>query len=306
MTTPIDIPRSLAEATPVLTPWPVGLVPFQIRAQHLALQGAEAAATSALPVVADYYVGANLDLPAADVPVNASMLDAWNIEMDAVIDAARANRREDEATVRGFGAALVIEGVPFAAAALQNPDALRELAADGTPVIIVPEPGIVVVGYAEDPASLASLALAAEESLAQSGRPVSATPLVRTPQGWAPFEWPQSVAAEAGRLQRRWDNVQYDAARAVVQGTYEAAGRKVFVAEHVLAEDAEGNRITYAALTDTVSLVPRVDFFVLRADDGRMAQVPFVSVEARRDVLVPAQGTVPEYFVVNRFPEELL
>ncbi|GAT74311.1 hypothetical protein MHM582_2816 [Microbacterium sp. HM58-2] len=306
MTTQIDIPRSLAEATPLLTPWPVGLIPFQIRAQHLALQGAADAATSALPVVADYYVGASLDLPSADVPVNGSMLDAWGVEIDAVVEAARVNRAADEAEVRSYGSALVIEGVPFAASVLLNPGALSQLVADGTPVIIVPEPGIVVVGYAEDAVSLASLAGAAEESLSKSGRPVSATPLVRTADGWAPFTWPEGVASEAGRLRRRWDNVQYAAARSVVQAGYEAGGRRVFVADHALAEDAEGNRITYAALTGPLMLVPRADYYVLQADDGRMAQVPFASVEARQDVLVPAQGVVPEYFVVNRFPDELI
>lgn len=306
MTAEIEIPETLDAARPLLTLWPVGLVPFQIRGQQLALQDAAAAASAAIPVVADYYLGASLDLPAADVPVSESMLDAWGVEMDEVVDAAAANRAGDEATVDQYGAALVVSGVSFAAAVLRRPAALSGLMTAADPVVIVPEPGLVVVGSAGNAASLASAALAAEESLARTDRPVSVTPLVRSGDGWEPFVWPDEVALEARRLRQRWDNVQYAAARPTLQATYQANGQNAFVAEHALAEDADGNRITYATLQELRSVIPRTDLLVVQGDDGRIAQVTFAAVAALGGVLLPAPGTVPEYFAVTRFPRELL
>lgn len=302
----IDIPRSLAEAESLLTPWPIGLIPFQIRSQQLALQGADAAVASALPIIADYYVGAILDLPQADVPVNGSMLSAWNVDIDVVVDRAQANRAQTEASVELAGAAIVVTGAPFAAAALRDPAVLGSLAQGRTPVIVVPEPGRLVLGFAEDAASLEMVAVVAEKVLAETAQSVSVTPLVSRGGHWHVFSWPEALEVPVARLERRWSNVQYAAAKPVVQASYQAKGRDVFVAEHALAENPEGQRITYAALSDMLSVVPRVDFLLLRADDGRMAQVPFAVVQARGDVLVPVDGAVPEYFVVNRFPAELL
>lgn len=306
MTDDIEIPRTLAEATPLLKPRPLGLVPFQIRGQQLALQGAESAVDTAIPVAADYYLGAILDLPAADVPVTGGMLDSWGVDMAAVFAAARENTAQDEAGVQSFDAALVISGMPFAAAVLRDPAALAAFATEATAVIIIPEPGTVLLGFAEDDDSLNSLARAAEASLAGASRTVSAMPLIRSGDGWAPFEWPAEVAAPVGRLQRRWDSVQYAASRPVLQETYRAAGDEAFVAELVLAEGEGGAYATYATLMDMRTVVPRADMLVLSADDGRISHVPFAEVAAMAGVLSPAPGTVPEYFVVDRFPVELI
>ena len=114
----VVIPGSLSEASSLLTARPVGLVPFQIRGQVLALQGAEAGIDAAVPVVADYFVGAVLDLPSADVPVTVRMLDDWGVDMEAVVAEAARNRAQVEDSVDAFEEALVISGVSFAAAAL--------------------------------------------------------------------------------------------------------------------------------------------------------------------------------------------
>lgn len=305
MVADVQIPGSLNEARSVLTARALGLVPFQIRGQLLAVQGAESGADAAVPVAGDYFVGAVLDLPGADVPVNASMLATWGVGMESVLTAAHENRAQQEATVHEYGAALVIEGVPFASAALRNPAAVSQFRTGATPVIIVPEPGIVVVGFAEDDASLISAAVAAEQAIANTSRTVSITPLVSTGAGWAPFEWPAAVQAEAGKLRRRWDSIQYAAARSVLQQTYAAAGSDVFVAELALAESASGEWVTFASVSQMPMVVPRADFFVLTSDDGRSTRVTFAQLAALPGVLAAASGTVPEYFVVTRFPSEL-
>lgn len=306
MTADIQIPETFAEASELLTARPVGLVPFQIKGQQLALQGAESGIDAAVPAVGDCYIGAILDLPTADVPVTGSMLDSWGVEMSAVVAAAARNRSDVEASVDAFEEALVISGVPFAAAALRDPAAVGGFRPDATPVILVPDPGVVVLGFVEQPESLVSLARAGELALANATRTVSATPLVRSGDSWAPFDWPEAARAEADRLRKRWDSVQYGAARDVVQATYAAAGSDVFVAELALATDASGEYVTYATVVEGVaSVVPRAQFLVLTAEDGRSAHVPFDAV-ADAGVLVPAAGTVPEYFSVERFPAELI
>lgn len=302
----VVIPGSLSEASSLLTARPVGLVPFQIRGQVLALQGAEAGIDAAVPVVADYFVGAVLDLPSADVPVTVRMLDDWGVDMEAVVAEAARNRAQVEASVDAFEEALVISGVSFAAAALRDPGAVSRFREGATPVIVVPDAGTVVLGFAEDPGSLVSAARAVERVLAQSSHTVSVTALVRSENGWVPFEWPEAVSAEVSRLGKRWDSVQYGAARTVVQESYAAAGSDVFVAELVLAADATGEYVTYASVTEgAVSVVPRAQFLVLNAADGRIGQVPFGRV-LDAGVLAPAPGTVPDYFSVTRFPAELL
>ncbi|MFT4220231.1 MAG: hypothetical protein QM611_06910 [Microbacterium sp.] len=306
MTGDIEIPPSLADARDLLAARPLGLVPFQIRAQQLALQGAQGALDAAVPVVADYYVGAFLDLPTADVPVSTSMLGEWGVSMDVVVDLASNLRAQDDAPLDQVGDALVVASVAFAAAALRDPAAVSRLG-EGTPVIVVPDAGHVLVGFAEDVASLSSVASVAEQVIAQTDRPVSVTPLVRSGSGWAEFEWPDAVGAEVGRMRRRWDAIEYTAAQKVLHDTYAAAGDDVLVATLTLADNPAGERITYTTLSEGVrTLIPRADLVVLGAADGRMQHVPFAAVAALDGVLVPSVGTVPDYFLAERFPAELL
>jgi hypothetical protein len=304
----IEIPASLDEARAVLSDRPVGVVPFQIRAQLLAVQGVEQAADAAVPVVEDYYVGAILDLPTADVPVTTTMLQEWRVSMDDVVEAGAASRSQTESPVEQFGAALVIRSMPFAAAALRDPAAVSGLRPDAVPVIVVPDVGHTVVGFADDHDSLASVATAVERVLANTDRSVSITPLVRGASGWERFDWPESVAAVVGRMRRRWDQVQYGAARDVLERTYAAAGVDVFVATLELAQQEEdGPFTTYATVTkDVHTIIPRADLIVLNGGNGRMQRVPFERLVELPGVLTPSAGTVPEHFEVSRFPEELL
>ncbi|MDQ0644074.1 hypothetical protein [Microbacterium murale] len=308
MTGEIEIPASLDEARAVLTDRPVGVVPFQIRAQLLAVQGVEQAVDAAVPVVEDYYVGAILDLPNADVPVTTTMLEEWRVTMDDVVRAGAAARAQAESPIEQFGAALVIRSVAFAAAALRDPAAVSALRPDAVPVIVIPDVGHTLVGFADDHASLASVAAAADRVLANTDRSVSITPLVRGASGWERFEWPESVAAEVGRMGRRWDQVQYSAARDVLNRTYAAAGVDVFVATLELAQQGDdGPFTTYATVTkDVHTVIPRADFIVLNGGDGRMQRVPFERLLELPGVLTPSAGTVPDHFEVSRFPEELL
>lgn len=308
MTGDIEIPVSLDTARDVLVDRPVGLVPFQIRAQLLAVQGVEQAVDAAIPVVEDYYVGAILDLPAADVPVTTSMLQEWGVSMDEVVDAGAAARAQDDAPVEPFGGAFVVRSVAFAAAVLRNPVAVSGLRPDAVPVIMVPDVGHTLVGFADDLGSLVSVAVAAERVLANTDRSVSITPLVRSGSGWERFEWPEGVAHEVGRMQRRWDHVQYGAAKEALTRTYAAAGVDVFVATLELAQQGDdGPLTTYATVSkDVRTVIPRADLVVLNAGDGRMKRVPFEQLTTVPGVLTASVGTVPEHFEVSRFPEELL
>ncbi|MGO2518534.1 MAG: hypothetical protein ACTH8F_00275 [Microbacterium sp.] len=308
MTGEIEIPVSLTAASEVLVDRAVGVVPFQIRAQLLAVQGVEQAADAAVPVVEDYYVGAVLDLPTADVPVTTTMLEEWNVTMDDVVAAGAAARAQEEAPVESFGSAFVVRSVAFAAAALRNPAAVSGLRPGSTPVIVVPDIGHTMIGFADDEASLASVATAAERVIASTDRSVSITPLVQTGAGWERFEWPAGVADAVGRMQRRWDHAQYSAAREALTRTYAAAGVDVFVATLELAQQGDdGPLATYTTVTkDVHTVIPRADLVVLNGGDGRMQQVPFDQLAAISGVLTPSVGTVPEHFEVSRFPEELL
>ena len=308
MTGEIEIPVSLDAAREVLVDRPVGLVPFQIRAQFLAVQGVEQAVDAAVPAVEDYYVGAVLDLPTADVPVTTTMLEQWSVTMEDVVDAGATARSQDEAPVEAFGNALVVRSMAFAAAALRNPASVSGLRPGSTPVIVIPDVGHTLVGFVEDEESLRALAVAAERVLANTDRSVSATPLVHRDAGWERFEWPQSVAMETGRMQRRWYHLQYRAAKEVLNRTYAAAGVDVFVATLELAQQGDdGPMETYATVTQDVhTVIPRADMIVLNGGDGRMQRVPFERFAELPGVLTASVGTVPEHFEVTRFPAELL
>lgn len=301
-----EIPRTFEEARTSLSARPVGLTPFQIRAQRLALDGASDGIDAAAPIAGDYYVGAYLDLPTADVPVSARMLEDWGLTLDAVLDVAADNHSSEEANVAQFESALIIEGVHFAAAALRSPRAVSGFRPDATPVMVIPEPGIVLLGFAEDADSISSLVTVAQRFVSESGRAVSISPLVKQGEAWAEYPWPASVSGGVAELARRWDRAQYTAARPVLQRTYQNAGQDVFVADLVLAESPQGGLTTYATVMDVRMVVPRADLLVLQSDDGQIKPVPFDEVAAVPGVLESARGTVPAYFAVSRFPAELV
>jgi len=113
---------------------------------------------------------------------------------------------------------------------------------------------------------------------------------------------------ETGRMQRRWDHLQYRAAKEVLNRTYAAAGVDVFVATLELAQQGDdGPMETYATVTQDVhTVIPRADMIVLNGGDGRMQRVPFERFAELPGVLTASVGTVPEHFEVTRFPAELL
>ena len=300
-----QIPGALAEARELLSARPLGLVPFQIRGQALALRGAEAELEAAVPIVADYYLGAVLDLRGGTVPVSASMLEAWGIDLPTALEAAHQRQEHADGEADGDDGAVVLRGVPAAAELLRNP-AIAEAHASDVPVVVVPDAGTVVIGSADDESSLIALALAAERVLAESEHPVSITPLVAVDGRWEPFEWPASAEAAVRRLQRRWDALQYAAARPALQELYRRSGQDVFVSECVLADDPSGRTVTYAALLNGRTVTPRVDLLVLNDGSGGIRPVPFDEVAALDGVLAPAPGAVPEHYLVTRFPAELL
>jgi len=296
----VALPETLAEARPHLFARVAGAVAVSLQQRTLAAQGAFDAAEETVPVVVDYALGAVLDLPDADVPVSASLLSRWGVGFEAVLAVAEERRAQLEASIDRVGTAHVISGVPFAAAVLRDPAAVQQLRPGGTPVIVIPDAGTVVLGFAEEPESLQWVAKAAEHVLAGSSRWVSAEPLVRAGGAWEPFVWPAEAAADVARLNRRRDSVQYGAARQALQPAFEDEG--VAVAELVLAE-REGAYSTYATLVEGVeSVVPRVDELVLASADGRVTRVPFDEVAAVPGLLEPVEGVTPAYSRVRAFP----
>ncbi len=291
----------------MLATHPVGEFGRQIRARSLELRGvpADVASDPVQPIVADYSLCAFLDLPGSSIRVNESMLAAWDVDLPTVIRAAMNNRTEDTGDIYPAESAVVVTGVHFSAAVLLSPVSLSRISGAGTPVIIVPEVGTVVVAWAEYPASLASAARLAESIQANSQQLVSATALVRKGNSWTPFTWPNFVTREVGNLQRRFGTRIYADARPLTQQSLALQGRDIYVAECALTQGPDGQAMTVASVSDRPTAVPSVDRLWLVPGGGQPKAVPFQHVAAAGVLEELPIGPV-RYDLVTRFPFELL
>lgn len=302
-----DLPPTFEQARPLLTARPLGRTPLGLTAWRLAAGGAQTAADAARPIAADLLVGAILDLPEVDVPVTEGMLRDWGVSLDDVIAAATANRSSVQPRVQPIEGAYLVSSVPYAAYALQTPEAVATLVPGRTPVILVPTTGELVVAAAEDPAGLHVAVRVAERILQSDNRGVSVTPLVRDGSRWVPFEWPGSVAPVVRVLRQRWDVAQYAAQRPLLQAHYAGGQQDYAVAEAAMFAAPDGTTVTSTTLVEGApTVLPWVEEVVLVAESGAAQRVPMAELARIPGLLVRLPDLDPARMYASRFPTELL
>lgn len=302
----MEIPRTLDDARLAIAPRVVGALPRQIRARGLLAQQ-QSAIDAVSPVAGDIALGMYLDLPEADIPVSAAMLKSWGISFDEALAIAFENRAEDEAVADSLGVATIIDGIPFAANVVRQPNVAKQIISNEHAVVLIPAPGYTIVGRAGDDKSLEVMLAVADRLLQDAPRTVSIRPIVTTPDGWSEFTWPESLAGAAKSLRRRWESVQYAALRTVLQQHFRATGQSFEMSECVLESNADGNLTTYTTVTEGVpTVIPTVDWVVLLSESGEIARVPWDEISAISDVLQPITGIELDVSHVGRFPAELL
>ncbi|GAB2623659.1 hypothetical protein GCM10027067_39920 [Pseudactinotalea suaedae] len=308
-------PETFDEAKPLLRVRPVGLVPLADRRRMGEVHGDPGAADAVSAAVADYHVGAVLDLPSADVPVSESVAARWGVPIGEILLAASDNVRNEAVRLFEHDGAIVNEGRAAAALTLLGgprylpPGDMPEMQRGRglTPVIVIPDDTNCLIGFAEDPSSIVAIARVAEEVLSSTRRPVSITPLVADDDRWVPYTWPAEAAPAVGQLSRRWDLIRYERTRDVLTEWLEHRGEQLLVAKVMVgARPEDGRYRSMASWVDgMVNLIPYVDEVVLVRADGATTALPLTALLERR-LLEPYEGVYPEYMIGTRFPTELI
>lgn len=307
-------PETFEEAKPLLRVRPVGPVSLADRSRRGEVVGDPGAADAVSPTVADYHVGALLDLPDVDVPVSESTAAGWGVSLQEILSAAFAHISAEPGRLFEHDGVIVNESRAGAAAILLGgprnlPSTDLPVMQRGrglTPVIVIPDAANCLIGFAEDPASIAAIARVAEEVLSTTSRAVSITPLIADGDRWVPYTWPPEAAAQVWQLSRRWDLVRYEGTREVLKEWLEDRGEDLLVAKLMVGAKPEEGRYRSMApwVEGLANLVPPVDEVVLVRTDGTTTPVPFTAL-VERGLLEPYPGVYPEYFLGARFPTEL-
>lgn len=302
----MDIPRTLQDARAALAPRVVGALPRQIRARGLLAQQ-QSAIDAVSPVVGDIALGMYLDLPEADVPVSAAMLQSWGVSFEEALEIAFENRTEDEAVADSLGVATLIDGIPFAANVARQPSVAKQIISNEHAVVLIPTPGYTIVGRAGDEQSLEVMLSVADRILQDAQRTVSVRPIVTTPDGWSEFTWPEALAGAAKSLQRRWESIQYAALRTVLHEHFRATAQPFEMSECVLERDTDGALTTYTTVTQGMpTVIPTVDWVVLLSEDGEIGRIAWNEIADVPGVLEPIAGIELAVSHIGRFPSELL
>jgi hypothetical protein len=308
-------PARFADAVALLRLQPVGPIPLADRRRLGQLHGDLGAADAVIPITADYHVGAILDLPDVDVPVSGTRVELWGTTIGEVLAAAYDNAGLERVRLFEHDGAVVLESRAMAASLLLSgpghviPGTHPELARWGelTPVILIVDDATCLVGYAEDPSSIESVARVAEEALSTTMRPVSVTPLMAQGDRWVPYSWPAHAASAVHQLHRRWDFVRYERSRDAIVKWMEDRGEFPVVQRlKVGAGNDDGVYRSHVPWVEGIdNLLPITDDVVLVTNKGVRTMVPF-SVLEDRGLLPPYPGLYPEYRLGSDFPADLV
>lgn len=191
---------------------------------------------------------------------------------------------------------VVIEDEALAAAVLLDPSRVAGLELSGDPVVFPYARDRVVIVGAEDQAAMARTLDVAEE-LFDADRPlVSAHPMVRTDEGWAPFPWRERVPELAMRFERvlRLFSVRaYDVQTVALQRPdMHIAPAKIRVLE-------SGVTTTFATWPQgTATLLPVVDNVIIADPSGTLSVATMPQfLDAAGDAVVRTGLSPARYFV---------
>lgn len=300
-----SVPETFDEARAMLRPRPIGMTPYANRRRVLDAQGAGSAVDVAHEFVADIALGAFLSLETANVPVNADHLETWGVDFRAVLDAAFQNATQERAQMDTYNKAIYVSGETFGAMILAMEGVLEQITQGRPAIVLLPTSINAVIGFIDDPESLADAADAAQQLLEQNpARSVSIVPLYRHDGVWSAVAWPDAASAAYDKLAKRFNIIQYANAREqLMEGELADEG---YVANYSVMASPSGEWVSVASVAEGINnIIPPVDMVGLVRTDGASITVPLSALTARDDLVVPIDGLIPPYLRVTRFPEEL-
>lgn len=298
---PQGLPATFEAARPLLVGRALSGVGHSLRAREVRLQGADGYSEAAAVVVDDLYVGAVLDLPTTDVPVTAELRARWGVTSTVIVDAATSG--EHPPAMSQVGGVTVVQGAAPVAAVLHRAPLVERILAGRAPLVVVPAVDTMVVAPADDPQAVLAAAQIADRVLAGTAHPLSATPLVRSGDGWAIGAWPETAQAAGRALRARLSTIEHARLRQLLQVHYDRTDESAVIAEAVLVPTVDGGATTRARYVEgRRTVLPRVDEVELVHADGSTRLIPFAALAAVEGLLTPIDGTTPPLVFPTAFP----
>ena len=197
--------------------------------------------------------------------------------------------------------ALTITDEGVAASVLLFPARLDEVELAGAPVLFALARDAVVVVGKEDDAAISRVLDRAEELYAAGGPLVSGHPLVRTADGWAPFDWREALPDLALRFERM---LRLFSVRAYEAQAPALARPDLHVADPKIEVMQNGVTVTIAAWPKgTATLLPVVDNVIIADPAGTLSVATFAQfLDAGGDAIVRTGLSPLRYFVPGERP----
>ncbi|MFS0868092.1 hypothetical protein AB3M83_12265 [Microbacterium sp. 179-B 1A2 NHS] len=197
--------------------------------------------------------------------------------------------------------ALVIDDEAVAAAVLLEPARLPAAGLSGAPVVFALSRQRVVVVGSDDEDAVGRVLDLADELFEAGGPLVSAHPIVRADEGWAPFPWRErfpSLELRFERILRLFSVRAYDVQTAALQRP------DVHIAEAKIQVLESGVTATYAAWPKgTATLLPVVDNVIIADPSGQLSVATLTQfLDAAGDAVVRTGLSPARYFVPGDQP----
>jgi hypothetical protein len=187
---------------------------------------------------------------------------------------------------------------------------MRSLPFNGTPVIAIPNPGVLLAADSNDPAALRNLIGRARDSLEKADWPLSGALLALTPSGWERFVPPLALVRHCAALEEITLCGIYAKQKAALEKNFMACGEDVTVATLSLQARQDNPELLNSLCTwteGTPALLPRTDLIVFVPTPGEPESPNLIARWA--DVericghrLARTQEDPVRYFV-NTFPD---
>jgi len=300
-------PSSWQEARERLAPRAVGATVLALTTLELSLDGRQSASAGVVDAGGDLTTGAVVATPDGDVVVTAGMAADWGVAVpDVVSVAVEGTFGRDVEGARALGeGAYVVQDPDFVGAVSARPALVHGFAVQGRHVVVVPRADVLVVAGSDDvPALLRALAVV-DEVVGQGEHLVSPLPRVAGEHGWEDHAWPDdpAVAGLAALVARRWNVAVFTWQQGLLERFYRQQGQVLTLAPIELVAAPDGRAVTYAPVTTALPCaVPPVDDLVFVGDDGDVTRAAWDAVHRHVPDLLQPFATIPQRWVLTRFP----
>ena len=244
--------------------------------------------------------------------VTADAAAPWGQTLDDIFARAQGNLSAlDRPSWQdvGGGVLQLVSDVSFEESFVLVPDVWTSLEVKGSPVVAVPNRGVLLVTGADDPAAVLRLVDEAQRSMQQRPWPLSATLLQRFGNDWQPFQPDSRTASAARTFELVSLAITHAEQKQALEKHFERQNVDVFVAAFDLLQGESGTDgiQSWCSWAEGVeSLLPMTDVVILgRRDENIPAVVvPWRDVARLCSRHMQATDDDPPRFRVNSFPVE--